>query len=120
MIKVAQKKFKDPKRQRLEDKKQNIFKAKKIWNGYLKNFREELKVTQSLINGRVEGGDKIRITDQLPEETAQNLSNLAESFQKRIEEGNQIFQAQNKYSEEYNNFFAELEQKRMQRLVTNH
>jgi len=87
MNKMAQKKFKDPKRQSLEERKQNIFKAKKLWNGYLKSFREELKETQALLNGRVEGGDRIRIDQPLPESMDQSLLSLSDNFQKKNRRG---------------------------------
>jgi hypothetical protein len=116
MIKKSQQQFKNPERQALDEKKQNLFKAKKMWNARMKEFREELKKIQGLVNGRAEGKERIKLYEPLPEETQPLLTDLTSNFQKRVDESNLIVDYQKNYSQEYDNFYSRLEAKRQDML----
>jgi len=125
MDKFAQK-YKNPERERLSQIKENLFKEKKEWNRSvgafqkeLSLFQKELKRVKNLINGRADGKEKIKLHQPLPEETIAFLDSLKEksspALSSKLELGKEIVKNQYLYSQEYNNFYSGLEQKRLEK-----
>ena len=130
MNKSAQK-YKNQERQALSDQKDVLFKYKKEWNASSKNFLSQMKEFNSeliefkkLFNGRVEGGEKIKLYQPLPESVYSKLNHLSESldqkaylFSQIADQASRIMNYQFDYSKKYNSFYSSLEEKRKANLA---
>lgn len=118
MKKNAQK-YVNPERQALSEQKEKLRESKKNWNKSVKDFIPELIKFKKLINGHVEGKDRIRLYEEFPEDSLSRLENLIEDFNQKTHGATNIINYQNAYSKNYNKFYSELEQKRKNKLNNN-
>ena len=115
MKKISQhKKYVNPERQKLSENKEKLRTAKKVWNSNVKDFISELIELKQLINGRPKSGDKIRLYQPLPEEALDKISNIERNLSEKTNQAKSIFDFQKGYSEQYNQFYGELEKKRQE------
>lgn len=125
MDKLAQK-YKNPERERISQLKEKLFSDKKEWNHSIGNFQKQLSLFQkelrrvkNLINGRVDGKEKLKLHQPLPEDSLSALDALKEKappgLASQLEGGKEIVKEQYLYSKEYNNFYSGLEQKRIEK-----
>lgn len=124
MDKFAQK-YKNPEKERLSQFKEKLFKDKKEWNKSiglfqkeLSLFQKELRKAKNLINGRIEGKEKLKLHQPLPEESLSILDSLKEKsspgLASQLELGKEIVKGQYLYSKQYSDFYSALEKKRLE------
>jgi len=89
MKKIAQE-YKDPRRKALSEEKKKLFEQKKKWNASLKSFRKELGIFSRLLNGNIEGRERVQLNEPLPEDSLSILDNLTNYFLNRAEGAKEI------------------------------
>lgn len=116
MNKTAQQ-YKNPAKKELTEQKQKLVDAKRHWNGKYKEFQGNLKLFKNLLNGRIEGKERLKLYESLPEDSVSKIEELAKQFEHLATLSKHIVPAQSFYSKKYNDFYTELNAKRKENQI---